>query len=50
MFALNHPKEAPEKRFVVCEKRDKLKNKVDKAGFPHDMQKTHRYSVEGQRC
>ncbi|WP_207760843.1 hypothetical protein [Holospora curviuscula] len=46
----HHSKTDPQKRSVVCQKRDQLKSKVDERGFPHDMPKIHRCSVKEQCC
>ncbi|WP_165780676.1 hypothetical protein [Holospora curviuscula] len=43
---LNHPKVDPEKRSVLCQKRDELK-KVDERGVSYDMLRRHGYFIKG---
>ncbi|WP_104206623.1 hypothetical protein [Holospora curviuscula] len=47
---LNYLKADPEKRSVLCQKRDELNSKIDERGNTHDMSKTHGYSVKRWRC
>ncbi|MDF3048194.1 MAG: transposase [Candidatus Midichloriaceae bacterium] len=53
---LNHPKAAPEKRSMFCQRIDELQKEgksiayIDESGFAHDMPRTHGYSIKGQRC
>ncbi len=52
---LNHPKAAPVKRSMFCQKIDEIKSEekpivyIDESGFAHDMPRIHGYSLQGQK-